>query len=203
MLPDHPLLRRSPLHSVRLGTTFDPESLVLRFDKHEATNVVDADRPAEELAEPRLLDDDSLITMLHEGIHWRQLNGTTVGAFLSWLKHAREIDVFAKLRALPEARRAELLQRRRAGQTLLALDDDGLPEPPIVLADPVDEVELLRVTADDEESAWRLFVARADKGYSFTDCTSFVLMRRLGIGTAITIDRHFAKERFTTLPASR
>jgi predicted nucleic acid-binding protein len=62
-------------------------------------------------------------------------------------------------------------------------------------------VELLAVTAADERAAWSLFERRPDKAYSFTDCTSFVLMRRESITTAVALDEHFAQERFAVLPA--
>jgi uncharacterized protein len=68
-----------------------------------------------------------------------------------------------------------------------------------VLQDP-DEIELLRVTAEDERAAWKLFLGRPDKAYSFTDCTSFVMMRRLGITTAASLDDDFAQEGFRVVP---
>jgi predicted nucleic acid-binding protein len=58
-------------------------------------------------------------------------------------------------------------------------------------------VELLRVTPVDERAAWALFGRRPDRAYSFTDCTSFVLMRRERIGRAIALDERFAQEGFT------
>ena len=61
-------------------------------------------------------------------------------------------------------------------------------------------VELLRVTPVDERAAWALFERRPDKSYSFTDCTSFVLMRRERIERAIALDAHFAQEGFAVLP---
>jgi predicted nucleic acid-binding protein len=39
-----------------------------------------------------------------------------------------------------------------------------------------------------------------DKRWSFTDCTSFVVMRDLGIEKAFTFDRNFAQAGFTPLP---
>ena len=62
-------------------------------------------------------------------------------------------------------------------------------------------VELVRLTAEDEEDAWDHFKRRKDKGYSFTDCASFALMRRLRIPTAVTTDRHFLQAGFQVQPA--
>ena len=61
-------------------------------------------------------------------------------------------------------------------------------------------VELLRVTPPDERAAWALFERRSDKAYSFTDCTSFVLMRRERIGQAVALDAHFPQEGFVVVP---
>jgi hypothetical protein len=61
-------------------------------------------------------------------------------------------------------------------------------------------VALLRVTPEDEQSAWALFLARPDKTYSYTDCTSFVLMRRLRVQRAIALDTDFQREGFLLLP---
>jgi uncharacterized protein len=47
------------------------------------------------------------------------------------------------------------------------------------------------VTSEIVETAWRIFKDFADHEFSFTDCTSFVLMERLGIETAFTFDAHF------------
>jgi predicted nucleic acid-binding protein len=43
------------------------------------------------------------------------------------------------------------------------------------------------------------FRKHADHGYSFTDCTSFVLMQQLKIGKALTTDRHFKEAEFEVL----
>lgn len=48
-----------------------------------------------------------------------------------------------------------------------------------------------RVTAEDERVARQHFVRFAGVGASFTDCTSFALIERLGIRTAYSFDRHF------------
>lgn len=63
-----------------------------------------------------------------------------------------------------------------------------------------DDIELVPIDEKDFEAAWSLFKQRPDKRYSFTDCTSFVLMRRLGIKDAITLDEDFRKEGFRVKP---
>ncbi|MGQ0632979.1 MAG: type II toxin-antitoxin system VapC family toxin [Planctomycetaceae bacterium] len=68
-----------------------------------------------------------------------------------------------------------------------------------MLRDP-EVVDLVRVDPYDESSAWALFLKRSDKRYSFTDCTSFVLMRRLGIERALAFDADFRREGFKVSP---
>ncbi len=60
--------------------------------------------------------------------------------------------------------------------------------------------DLLWVTAEDEAEAWRLFVERPDQRYSFTDCTSFVLLRRLGLRRVAALDEDFRREGFELVP---
>jgi uncharacterized protein len=48
--------------------------------------------------------------------------------------------------------------------------------------------------------ATKMFLRRhADHDYSFTDCTSFVIMRELGLRQALTSDRHFEEAGFEVL----
>lgn len=61
-------------------------------------------------------------------------------------------------------------------------------------------MDVIHVTPSDEQQAWQLFLQRPDKRYSFTDCTSFVLMRRQGIRAALSMDDHFRQEGFELLP---
>lgn len=62
-------------------------------------------------------------------------------------------------------------------------------------------LNVIHVNEPNEEAAWRLFCERTDKGYSFTDCTSFVLMRSLGVDSAFALDDDFRQEGFDVLPA--
>ena len=60
-----------------------------------------------------------------------------------------------------------------------------------------------RVDNDRFERARNLFVRYRDKDLSFTDCTSFAVMRELRLTTVITTDRHFQQVGFDVLPATR
>jgi predicted nucleic acid-binding protein len=81
---------------------------------------------------------------------------------------------------------------QRVGHAAAVLVGEVLREP--------DVVDLLRIRATDEEAAWRLFKDRSDKHYSFTDCTSFVVMRRLGLARAAALDEDFRREGFEVVP---
>ena len=52
------------------------------------------------------------------------------------------------------------------------------------------------VNPDDEQKAIRLIHQYMDKSFSLTDATSFVIMKRLGIDTALTFDQHFKQYGF-------
>jgi predicted nucleic acid-binding protein len=54
---------------------------------------------------------------------------------------------------------------------------------------------LIQLTDEDKELAWGIFRSHSDKGWSFTDCTSFALMQRLGISNAFAFDQHFSQMR--------
>lgn len=50
------------------------------------------------------------------------------------------------------------------------------------------------------ERARFLFFRHKDKDYSFTDCTSFVVMKELRIRQALTLDTHFRQAGFEVVP---
>lgn len=60
--------------------------------------------------------------------------------------------------------------------------------------------QLVRVSPKDEEAAWKTFSSYEDKVFSFTDCTSFVIMHRLDIETAIALDRDFRRFGLSCIP---
>jgi hypothetical protein len=50
------------------------------------------------------------------------------------------------------------------------------------------------------DKARSFFFRYRDKDFSFTDCTSFVVMRELRLREALTTDRHFAQAGFLVKP---
>src|SRR5262249_25639288 len=60
-----------------------------------------------------------------------------------------------------------------------------------------------RVENDRFERARHLFFKYRDKDLSFTDCSSFAIMRELRLTTVITTDGHFRQVGFDVLPAAR
>jgi len=60
-------------------------------------------------------------------------------------------------------------------------------------------VQLIHITEAIEEEAWNLFKRYSDKDFSFTDCTSFVVMRQLNLQEVFTNDHHFEQMGFAVL----
>ena len=56
------------------------------------------------------------------------------------------------------------------------------------------------ISAERAEKARVWFFKWKDKSFSFTDCTSFVILRELQIKKVLTGDRHFKKAGFEILP---
>lgn len=60
---------------------------------------------------------------------------------------------------------------------------------------------LERVTVKDEAAAWSIFEQYRDKRFSFTDCTSFVLVERLALPVCLAIDADFRSFGLHCLPS--
>jgi predicted nucleic acid-binding protein len=58
--------------------------------------------------------------------------------------------------------------------------------------------ELIDLNRAEKARAW--FFRWRDKDFSFTDCTSFVVMKELRLRKALTTDRHFRDAGFEVLP---
>lgn len=59
---------------------------------------------------------------------------------------------------------------------------------------------VVKVEPEDIEAAWEVFCRYSDKERSFTDCTSYVVMKRLGVEEALTTDGNFAQMGFLRRP---
>jgi predicted nucleic acid-binding protein len=57
------------------------------------------------------------------------------------------------------------------------------------------------LTPGHVDKAAAMFFRWHDKPFSFTDCTSFVVMRERRVGVALTSDHHFALAGFDVVPA--
>lgn len=58
-----------------------------------------------------------------------------------------------------------------------------------------DVLKVVRILPQDEKMAWRWFPENWSK-LSFTDCTSFAVMKRLELKEAAAFDRHFTQAGF-------
>lgn len=56
------------------------------------------------------------------------------------------------------------------------------------------------ISPEHAAKAVRWFFSWKDQSFSFTDCTSFIVMRELGIEKVLTGDRHFITAGFQMLP---
>ena len=61
--------------------------------------------------------------------------------------------------------------------------------------------KIVTVTPNIEDAAFNIFKRYADKHFSFTDCTSFSMMRSLKLKEAFAFDKHFEQfEGISKLP---
>ncbi len=65
-----------------------------------------------------------------------------------------------------------------------------------------ERVRLEWVGSDRAAKAREMFFRHRDKEYSFTDCTSFVVMKELKLNQTLTTDKHFTQAGFQVLPAA-
>ncbi len=60
--------------------------------------------------------------------------------------------------------------------------------------------QMTAVRKQDREQAWNTFKRYEDEAFSFTDCTSFAVMKRLDLKIAFTFDKDFSIAGFETVP---
>ncbi len=58
---------------------------------------------------------------------------------------------------------------------------------------------LYYLTEDDIQQTWQVFRQFTDKDWSFTDCTSRVVMSKLSLTDAFTFDHHFRQFGFVSI----
>lgn len=62
-------------------------------------------------------------------------------------------------------------------------------------------LDLEWVSPEDHDSAVAALLVSDRRRLSLVDCSSFQVMRRLGLAAAFTFDRHFADQGFTRVPS--
>jgi len=60
-------------------------------------------------------------------------------------------------------------------------------------------VSVICISPEPEEKSWQIFKQYSDKKFSFTDCTSFVIMKQRNIWEAFTNDYHFEQAGYQRL----
>jgi predicted nucleic acid-binding protein len=86
---------------------------------------------------------------------------------------------------------ATLLMATKGGETAAGFLDEALLSK---------SVRLIWIGPDLFHQAAGTFKSGSSRAWSFTDCTSFELMRQLKIGAAFAFDRHFSEAGFNRLP---
>jgi predicted nucleic acid-binding protein len=67
-----------------------------------------------------------------------------------------------------------------------------------------EQARIVWLSRADQRAAWQLFKRYSDKEFSFTDCTSFVVMERLGLAHAFAFYEHFSQTgQFVCVPHRR
>lgn len=84
------------------------------------------------------------------------------------------------------------LIRKRSGAGVVRSFVEGLAASP--------SVQQIWITPEHFREAQVLFLGQGTKTWSLTDCTSFVLMRELGLVRAFTFDKDFREAGFETRP---
>ena len=82
-----------------------------------------------------------------------------------------------------------LLQRRHGVPYVRRFQADALPM-----------LRTVWVTPEQHEAALEALLVSNRRDLSLVDCTSFVVMRELGIEKAFALDQHFAEQGFQTVP---
>lgn len=62
------------------------------------------------------------------------------------------------------------------------------------------KISIIHINRDMLDEAWEVFKKYSDKDFSFTDCTSFAVMKKYEISEAFSFDKHFEQYGLIRLP---
>lgn len=118
MIPNSPLLQRTPYYSRIAGAIYDPFTLFIRYTMDVPFIV----RPEVRYNISEDLNDESSnffqevvkheAASFHEEFHWLQHNSTTVGAFLTLLRYSQERTTINFLTDIQPGHLSEMLKNR-------------------------------------------------------------------------------------------
>ncbi len=152
MIPSIPTLQRRPLRSAYTDAEYFFDTLITRYP-----------------AEPSAAGDHFLLESLstsgaiaHERIHWMQHHGTTIGAFLSFVRYSQQMTVISWLADLPASNRRLLAAERLGGRSLLSFRDDDYALLPSSLNAGF-KFDLLRQTWYDFQLVYTMFDSSPDQ----------------------------------------
>jgi predicted nucleic acid-binding protein len=116
------------------------------------------------------------------------------GAWFAYLIHSDE-DHARAVQWMNRNREPLLTTEYVIDETLTLLRSRGHDEKAVVWGEAVIGSDVLatvhRITEQDFTKAWDVFSTYRDKEWSFTDCTSKVVIENLGLTTAFAFDQHF------------
>lgn len=67
----------------------------------------------------------------------------------------------------------------------------------------IKKIQAIHINQSILTKAWDIFEKYSDKTFSFTDCTSFVIMEMMEIKEAFSFDKHFEQYGFIRLPMNK
>lgn len=111
-------------------------------------------------------------------------------ALLYWKESAEKHTVFLTTNFILDETLTLIRSHMGKNASLQLLDD-------IVASN--QQIQIIRITVADEKDARDYFERLPGRGISFTDCTSFAVMKRLKIPTAFTFDQDFVSADFKTV----
>lgn len=89
-------------------------------------------------------------------------------------------------------------------ETVTFFNSRGRDEKAVEIGRRLRESRVVEIVPETEmlfDTGWTRFQERPDKGYSLTDCISFVVMERREIDSALAFDDHFQQAGYRCVPS--